>query len=89
MAIVPRRTILFPLKIGTEEKIIKDARHYSAIYDMNHIDYTNEKVKNDIWENISDQLKLKKDKLIHFYTIFLISLANLTKPIRRRNKIQK
>ena len=47
-----------------EEKLIELARPKPALYDPNHPDYFNGKVKQDIWKEIAKKLKLPNGKLV-------------------------
>lgn len=45
-----------------EEKLIETVRLHKLLYDTRHIDYTKAKLKNILWDKISDDLELKNGK---------------------------
>jgi len=45
-----------------EEKLIEAVRQYSVLFDTSHPDYMKAKLKNNIWENIANELKFKNGK---------------------------
>lgn len=45
-----------------EETLIEAVRHYKVLFDTSHVDYMKIKLKNEIWEKIASELKLKNGK---------------------------
>lgn len=54
---------------ATMNQLIKEVRKYPALYDTNHMDYMNIKVKLNIWDEIAVKTGFKSGMTL-FYTYF-------------------